>query len=86
MKSGKMIPMSVPAIGQQQFDIRQAVPRQCECGSELFDKAVKVGMVSRMAVGNRTGMDIVAETNVYVCRDCEKILDVFAVEKAGQPE
>jgi len=87
MKSGKMIPMSVPAIGQQQYDIRQAMPKRCECGGELFDKAVRVGMISRMALGNRTGMDIIAETPVgYVCRDCGKILDVFTVEKAGQPE
>ena len=87
MKPANTIPisMTVPSIGQQpQFDIRQAVPKKCECGYELFDKTFRVGLISKMAIGNRTGMDIVTETVIYVCRECGKSLNMLA--GGGQTE
>lgn len=77
MKTVKtVIPMNVPAIGGQQalFDVRQTAWRQCDCGSELFDKVNRVGMISKMAIGNRTGKDIPIESIAYVCRTCGKEL------------
>ena len=69
----KVIPMQVPNLGAQQtlpVDITQASRRVCPCGAELFDKVLRVGIVSRMASGNRTGQDVSIEMPTYVCRKC----------------
>lgn len=70
MKGGEE--MNVPRIGGQpmQVDFRQAQQRKCPCGCDTFDKAFKVGFVSKLAAGNRTGQDINVEGAVYVCRAC----------------
>lgn len=67
------IPMPAPLMGtlSQPFDVTQAQRKACgQCGGELFDKAYKMGVISRMASGNRTGQDITVEYPCYVCSNC----------------
>lgn len=71
------IPMAVPRIGAKQeapVDITQAQKRACPCGCDLFDKALRIGFVSKLAAGNRTGQDLNVEAAVYVCRKCGAVL------------
>ena len=72
MKDKKVIPLQVPNVGAQTLpvDITQASRRVCSCGSELFDKTFRVGIVSRLASGNRTGQDVAIEMPTYVCFKC----------------
>ena len=64
--------MQVPAIGQQQpqFDPAQAIPNQCICGSELFIQAFRLGNLSRLATGNKTGQGLTVRFEVFVCKSC----------------
>ena len=60
-------------VGQQppKIDITQAIQTICpNCKGELFDRAVRVGIVSHLAPGNDTGQDVTVETAVHVCRSC----------------
>lgn len=73
MGNGKnVIPMMVPKVGQQQpFDISQAIQRQCvKCKGETFDKAFRLGIISPMAPGNKTGQEVRVEYQTYLCRAC----------------
>jgi hypothetical protein len=73
MGNGKnVIPMMVPRIGEQQpFDISQAVQKQCaKCKGDYFDKVFRIGMISPMAPGNKTGQEIRVEYQTYLCRLC----------------
>lgn len=65
-------PMSIPRIGNQQipFDISQADKRLCPCGCEYFHRYFRLGVVSKMASRNTTGIDVLIEYPAYVCRDC----------------
>jgi hypothetical protein len=69
---GNGIPMMVPKVGQQQpFDIREAVGKKCEkCSSVNFDKVFKLGIISSIAPGNKTGQDVRVEFQTYLCRGC----------------
>ena len=59
--------------GQQiQIDLKNAVPRVCECGSELFTPAVKCYTVS--ALVSPTGQELTAQQPVLVCLECKKAL------------
>jgi len=59
--------------GQQiQIDLKNAVPKVCECGSELFTPAVKVFTVS--ALVSPTGQELTAQKTVLVCMACKKEL------------
>lgn len=67
------VPMMVPNLGAKQqspIDITQASRRVCECGGEYFDKVMRLGVVSKMASGNRTGQDVIVELYCYLCRKC----------------
>ena len=69
----KPIPLgAVPLVGQAQppIDVTQASVRVCACGSNVFDQAFTLGMVSRMASGNKTGQDVLVQMPVFVCREC----------------
>jgi hypothetical protein len=69
----KFVPKMVPRIGgqQQPFDIREAVQKQCEkCSGEIFDKAFRLGLISPMAPGNKTGQEVLVEYQTYICRAC----------------
>lgn len=72
MKDKKVIPFQVPNVGAQTLpvDVSQASRRVCSCGSEFFDKTFRVGVVSKLASGNRIGQDVTIEMPVYVCRSC----------------
>ena len=69
------VPMLVPDIsgGQQQpYNIKEAISRKClKCGHELFDMAIRLGHISKMSPGNRSGQDILVKYESYVCRKCE---------------
>jgi hypothetical protein len=59
--------------GQQiQIDLKNAVPRVCECGSELFTPAVKVFTVS--ALVSPTGQELTAQQPVLICLECRKVM------------
>lgn len=76
----KAIPMHVPAIGgapnQAPFDISQAQPKMClGCQSEFFDLVYKVGKISSMAPGNKTGKDVTVKYEVFICLECGLEID-----------
>jgi len=59
--------------GQQiQIDMKNAKPKVCECGSELFTPAVKVFTVS--ALLSPTGQELTAQQPVLICLKCQKSL------------
>ena len=63
----------VPNIGgqQQPFDVREALPKACaKCKGEHFDKAFRLGLISPVAAGNKTGQEIRVEYQTYLCRGC----------------
>uniref|UniRef100_A0A6H1ZCW9 Uncharacterized protein n=1 Tax=viral metagenome TaxID=1070528 RepID=A0A6H1ZCW9_9ZZZZ len=68
------VTMRVPAIGgnpsQPAFDIREAVQQACICGNNMFDKQYRIGFISEIAAGNRTGQKINVEYPTYVCLGC----------------
>lgn len=66
----KIIP--IPNLNTQQIpvDITQAIPRPCSCGCVWFDKAFRLGVISAIAPGNRTGKEVVVEYPTYLCREC----------------
>lgn len=66
---------TVPMIGKNNqqsimVDISHAVYKKCECGSVHFDKVYKVGTISKLTPGNKTGQDIIVEVPVYICHGC----------------
>lgn len=72
MEQGR-IPIPIRNIGgqQQPFDISQAVQKQCvKCKGEHFDKAFRLGLISPMAPGNKTGQEVRVEYQTYLCRAC----------------
>lgn len=70
MKGG--LPMMVPAVGYQKqpFDLAEATRKTCPCGSELFEKIYRIGIISKMAPNNLTRMDISVEYPTYICQEC----------------
>ena len=68
------VAMRVPAIGgnpsQPAFDVKEAVQQACICGNNMFDKQYRVGFISEIAAGNRTGQKINVEYPTYVCLSC----------------
>lgn len=55
--------------GQQiQVDLKNAVPKVCECGSKYFIPVVSVYTVS--ALVSPTGQELMAQQPVLVCKDC----------------
>ncbi len=83
-RRNNVIPMSVPAIGNQQqmVDLSQAVQKQCKCGSMCFDKAFRIAVVSKLAPGNRIQDDVVCEVGIYICRECGQ--ELRPLEGEGQ--
>lgn len=55
-----------------QVDLKNAVPKLCECGSDLFTPAVKVFTVS--ALVSPTGQELTAQQPVLICMECKKAL------------
>lgn len=68
-------PMRQLQPGQQiQVDLKNATPKVCECGCELFTPAIKLYSVS--ALVSPTGQELTAQSPVLVCKDCGKVLGV----------
>jgi hypothetical protein len=67
-----VLPMGSARVGMQQpFDIAEAVPKKCDkCQGEFFDKVLRLGVISKIAPGNKTGQDVRIEFNTYLCRHC----------------
>jgi hypothetical protein len=59
---------------QIQVDLKNATPKVCECGSELFTLANKLYTVS--ALVSPTGQEMMAQQPVLVCLECKKVLGV----------
>lgn len=65
--------MQVPAIGNQapQVDVSQAISIRCKaCDSDHFEQAFRLGTVSRMAPGNKTGQDLMVRHEIFLCINC----------------
>jgi hypothetical protein len=59
--------------GQQiQVDLKNAMPRQCECGCKYFIPVVQVFTVS--ALLSPTGQELTAQQPVLVCMECKALL------------
>jgi len=73
MDNVKQFPMKQMRPGEQiQIDLKNAVPKVCECGSELFTPAVKCFTVS--ALVSPTGQELTAQQPVLVCMGCRKVM------------
>ena len=73
MNNRKVIPMSVPAIGnQQQIQLSEAdtIEKHCPCGGELFDIAYRLRTLPAVSPKNPTGKDMPIKVEVFVCRVC----------------
>ena len=59
--------------GQQfQVDLKNAVPKLCECGGKYFQPVVMLYTVS--ALMSPTGQELTAQTPVLICMDCKELL------------
>ena len=59
--------------GQQvQVDMRNAIPKLCECGCKYFIPVFAVFTVS--ALLSPTGQELTAQQPVLICMDCKAIL------------
>jgi hypothetical protein len=59
--------------GQQiQVDLKNAVPKVCECGGKYFQPAVMLFTVS--ALLSPTGQELMAQQPVLICLDCKKTI------------
>ena len=62
LKPGQQIPV----------DLTNAMPKVCDCGSDLFIPAVKLFTVS--ALVSPTGQELTAQQAVLVCMTCNAVL------------
>ena len=74
------VPMKTPGADPQ-FDLKDALKKACDCGAELFQKAIRLGVISALAPSNRTQQDIIVEYPVYVCRTCGQEFGSFATRQ-----
>ena len=59
--------------GQQiQIDLKNAVPKVCECGGKYFQPVVMLFTVS--ALLSPTGQELTAQQPVLVCMECKAVL------------
>jgi hypothetical protein len=59
--------------GQQiPIDLKNAVPRECECGCKFFIPVLQVYTVS--ALVSPTGQELTAQQPVLVCMECKVVL------------
>ena len=58
---------------QIQVDLKNATPRQCECGCKYFIPVVTVYTVS--ALLSPIGKELTAQQPVLVCMECKKLLE-----------
>lgn len=60
-----------PQAQQIQVDLKNAIPKICECGSDLFTPAIKLYTVS--ALVSPTGQELLAQQPVLVCKNCGQV-------------
>jgi hypothetical protein len=59
--------------GQQiQVDLKNAVPKVCECGGKYFQPVVMLYTVS--ALVSPTGQELTAQQPCLICLDCKKAI------------
>jgi len=80
---GRIALQAIQTKQQPQFDLSQAVKKACPCGHEFFDKVFRVGIISKLALGNKLNHDITVEYPNYVCSACglEFGKDIHVVQK-----
>lgn len=64
LKPGEQIPIAI--------DLKNATPRECECGCKYFIPVIAVYTVS--ALISPTGQELIAQQPLLVCLDCKKTL------------
>ena len=67
--------MNQPSAPQQQqifVDLKNATPKICPCGCNLFVPVVTVYTLS--ALLSPTGQELTAQQPVLVCMDCREVL------------
>jgi hypothetical protein len=58
---------------QIQVNVKDAIPKACDCGCKYFIPVVQVYKVS--ALMSPTGQELTAQQPVLVCMDCKKPLE-----------
>jgi len=80
MNNKLQIGVPIPNIGGQQqlqFNPAHAQKMVCKgCGGELFDSALRLGMISKFAPGNQTKQDVIIQVPAFVCRNPDCGLEV----------
>jgi len=61
-----------PQPQQIQIDLKNAIPKTCKCGCDLFTQAIKLFTVS--ALVSPTGQELLAQKPVLVCKSCGEVL------------
>jgi hypothetical protein len=67
---GRIPLQAIQTKQQPQFDLSQAVKKACPCGHEFFNKVFRIGIISKLAPGNKLNQDITVEYPSYVCQSC----------------
>jgi hypothetical protein len=73
MNGNKKNIFPMPMMGNQQIqiDLKDVERKTCNaCHGEFFDKAFRMGILSKFAPANHLKQDITVEYPVYVCRKC----------------
>ena len=82
-KLGWFAKYAKPQMQQLPIDPSQAVRKTCQqCGGEIFEKVCRLGIISKLAPGNRTGGDVNVELHMYLCKACgaELVKDAVVVD------
>ena len=53
--------------------MKNAIPRVCECGCEYFIQALKISTISKLI--SPTGQELTTRQPVIMCKDCGKALE-----------
>lgn len=61
-----------PQAQQIQVDLKNATPKVCSCGCDIFTPAVRLYTVS--ALVSPTGQELLAQQPCLVCYDCRQVV------------
>lgn len=56
------------------IDPEKDKPIECECGSVIFDSALRIYKISAVNPQNPTGTELISHQQIFVCRQCGKPL------------
>ena len=62
---------------QVQVDLKNSVPKLCECGCKHFIGAVSVYTIS--ALMSPTGQELIVQQPVLICLECKTVLKIGTV-------